>query len=68
MLPDGDIPDDRENVFEINAGELMGYEVTIFGDICGDRLEVSFGVGACGDSEGVKIHYCPMCGRELTEA
>lgn len=67
MLPDGYIPDDREHVFDINAGELMGYGVTIFGNIWGDRLEVGFGVGPCGDSEGVKIHYCPMCGRNLEE-
>ena len=68
MTPAWDIPDDREHVFDINAGELMGYGVTIFGNIWRDRLEVSFGVGSCGDSESVKINYCPMCGRELTEA
>lgn len=68
MTPDGDIPDDQENVFEINAGELMRYGFTIFGNIWEGHLMVSYGLGPCGDVEEVKIHYCPMCGRELTEA
>ena len=68
MTPDGDIPEDRENLFTINVGQLFSCRVLLFGAIWKDELAIFMGINKteCG-SEQIKIHYCPMCGRDLTE-
>lgn len=68
MAPDGDAPDDREDLFNIHAGDIWDSSIEMFGTIWNDKLEISLGFGCIGGSEEVKINYCPVCGRRLEEA
>lgn len=66
MLENGDVPEDRESVFNITVGNLSGTDVRIIGTLCNNELNVCLDTGTTDKGYDVRIRYCPMCGRDLS--
>ena len=65
MEPNGDIPDDREDLFEIETG-MLDSKVWLTGRICRSRLAIMLS----GEHQQmlyreVEMNFCPVCGRQL---
>ncbi len=63
MEPNGNIPDDREDIFRLEVMKLFGRSFVLYGSILHSRLGFTDSLGYT--SEEIKINFCPMCGRKL---
>ena len=61
MEENGDIPDDRKDVFNYRLGRLFGQDICLTGMICRGKLCLI----TDQTNKEIKIRFCPMCGREL---
>lgn len=62
----GDIPDDAEDIVDLNIGKILGAPLQVECYINEDKFHVYFtGAGDFFKAKSKKINYCPMCGREL---
>lgn len=63
----GDIPNDRKELLEVDVGEILGIVVAASVGIClGNSMYLDVH-GDCVDGvvETRPIKFCPMCGRKL---
>ena len=68
MNENGDIPMERKDVFNIGLGNAFGYELRVTGTIGHNNLFIGTEVGIySGPCDPIKINYCPICGRKLSE-
>lgn len=62
MEPNGDIPEDRKDLFNIKIGRVFDHDALLSVCIVKNRMDLIGGNNYC---KNIKIHYCPMCGRKL---
>ena len=62
MEPNGDIPDDRKDLFSVKIGRIFGVDTFIYVSVFKNKMEM---IDGNGFSKTIRIHYCPMCGRKL---
>jgi len=62
MEPNGDIPEDRKDLFNIKIGRVFDHDELLSVCIVKNKMDLIGGNNYC---KSIKIHYCPMCGRKL---
>ena len=62
MEPNGDIPDDRKDLFNIKIGRVFDYDALLSVVIVRKKMSL---IGGNNFYKEIRIHYCPMCGRKL---
>ena len=61
MEKNGDIPEDRLDIFSVCIGNVFGRELRIDGMIYKNK----FSITENDTIAEIPIKYCPMCGRKL---
>ena len=62
MEPNGDIPEDRKDLFSTRIGRVLDTNVLLSICIVRNRMDIIGGNNYCKE---VKINYCPICGKKL---
>lgn len=62
MEPNGDIPDDRKDLFNIKIGKVFDTEALLSVVIVKRKMSLIGGNNFCKE---IRINYCPICGRKL---
>ena len=62
MEPNGDIPEDRKDLFNLKIGKVFDTEALL--SVCIVRKKMSL-IGGNNFCHEIRIKYCPMCGRKL---
>ena len=62
MEPNGDIPEDRKDLFNLKIGKVFDTDAFLSVFVIKKKLSLVGGNNYCKE---VRIHYCPMCGRKL---
>lgn len=62
MDPNGDIPEDREDLINVKVGKVFDSDVFASVVIVRNKMDLIGGNNFCKE---IKINYCPICGRKL---